>query len=821
MKTMRLKRIFALFLALAVMSTVIVALPLTVSAASVNDLQTITETTVFNLKDGVTSYDTSGALYYDGKLFIKTDNISGSGGSTFHNPITNTDDDYTNVVRLKQIGNRHMALKVDNGAKITIYCNTRSGRVVAISTSDTNNPKNFVATSFNQQTSFTYTSTSEQILYIASYPINTDGTYPDNVSSGADMYVGAIVVEYETIEPTIYLNKTSVDVAVGGTDTINVVNSENLEKITSTTFESDNSDIATVDDSGTITGVSEGTATITVTASDGTNQATATCAVNVANDIDVNVISSGVTALGTVKLISTEDTSVEYTMESNVIPDVPFGTYTVSAENLAPVTYTLNYPETLDVTPTSRSLTITQSNNEFDTATFSDEVYNKIIGNSVMWGFLESAPKPTSFQKIDSLGSSKYVPIAGSLNSGNSDSEVIAYLTGEKLTGSRTGNFQFNRNTTLRIPVVPGSKVTVVNYSSDTTTTHNCVYSITEDTGKAVQVGDLTDETAGTTFSSVFEYDYIYTGSANGYVDITSLGGGYLSSITVAPKNFDNIIRAEEMSNHGANLRYDRASGQTPTDAYIDEYASVFGENFANLGNKKAGFIWNGNVNPDNADKYVSMKIKPDESGIYKIYLLSENSSDNYRLKLTSGSGAVFEDLAPTYAAKVSDKYYIYTCYAEGLTGGTEYTFEIHAAMDSKAGDPVAVSYAKQTFGAQGVDSGYYTNDDTSAGTKYGVIRFMQGYADTDATRYGFYVVNNNGEITPATADVIESNNTGALNGSGFYADMVEIPDNNNTVYYALPFVEINEDIEYADTISGTVDWNTWVENPTTETVSE
>lgn len=103
MKTMRLKRIFALFLALAVMSTVIVALPLTVSAASVNDLQTITETTVFNLKDGVTSSDTSGALYYDGKLFIKTDNISGSGGSTFHNPITNTYDDYTNVVRLKKL----------------------------------------------------------------------------------------------------------------------------------------------------------------------------------------------------------------------------------------------------------------------------------------------------------------------------------------------------------------------------------------------------------------------------------------------------------------------------------------------------------------------------------------------------------------------------------------------------------------------------------------------------------------------------------------------------------------------------------------------
>ena len=106
----------------------------------------------------------------------------------------------------------------------------------------------------------------------------------DNSASGARaVYIQSITVTYTAgaaVAVTgVSLDKTSMTVVAGESETLNatIAPADATNKVVS--WESDDTDIATVSSTGVVTGVAEGTATITVTTDDG--DFTATCAVTV------------------------------------------------------------------------------------------------------------------------------------------------------------------------------------------------------------------------------------------------------------------------------------------------------------------------------------------------------------------------------------------------------------------------------------------------------------------------------------------------------------------------------------------------------------
>ena len=86
---------------------------------------------------------------------------------------------------------------------------------------------------------------------------------------------------------SVELNKASTIIAVGGTETLTATVKPTNATTKTVTWSSSDGAVATVDSSGEITGVATGTATITVTTTDG--GFTDTCTVNVIPDLEVHI----------------------------------------------------------------------------------------------------------------------------------------------------------------------------------------------------------------------------------------------------------------------------------------------------------------------------------------------------------------------------------------------------------------------------------------------------------------------------------------------------------------------------------------------------
>ncbi len=108
----------------------------------------------------------------------------------------------------------------------------------------------------------------------------------------------------------VTLNKTTLTIAVGNNETLTATISPATASNKNVTWTSSDATVATVDASGKVTGVKNGTATITVTTEDGAK--TATCAVTVITSV------TGVTLNKTT--LSLEPTGVE-TLTATVSPD--------------------------------------------------------------------------------------------------------------------------------------------------------------------------------------------------------------------------------------------------------------------------------------------------------------------------------------------------------------------------------------------------------------------------------------------------------------------------------------------------------------------
>ena len=118
---------------------------------------------------------------------------------------------------------------------------------------------------------------------IGQYPITASGAaVPSggNYNTAITYVAGTLSVTDPTIPVTgVTLNKTSLGLTVGGSERLTATVTPNDATDKSVTWASSNTAVATVDANGTVTAVSAGTATITVTTADGAK--TAACTVTV------------------------------------------------------------------------------------------------------------------------------------------------------------------------------------------------------------------------------------------------------------------------------------------------------------------------------------------------------------------------------------------------------------------------------------------------------------------------------------------------------------------------------------------------------------
>ena len=125
-----------------------------------------------------------------------------------------------------------------------------------------------------------------------------DGTFNFTVTAtndyGSDSKEFTLTIDQQgTIHVTsVSLDKTSLELTEGGTDTLTATITPNNATNKNVTWESSNTSVATVDANGLVTAVSAGTATITVTTADG--GFTATCEVTVKPaEYTVTVLADG------------------------------------------------------------------------------------------------------------------------------------------------------------------------------------------------------------------------------------------------------------------------------------------------------------------------------------------------------------------------------------------------------------------------------------------------------------------------------------------------------------------------------------------------
>ena len=207
---MRKRRILSLLLAVAVTATMLIAVPLTASAAStVDNLKTIDVATILYADDwnGLEVNDNNTVKVEPTALSANTlydaDRILCIGATGA--PATNKGDSdlggrhYFNSVRIKGTG--QIAFKVNSGAKVTVYTEKHSSRYLKAGTTDDGSD---LGTQNINTNSFTFTHTQGGLVYLTSNNNNDQ------------LYLGAISVEYpDSKTPGISVSPSSKTILVG------------------------------------------------------------------------------------------------------------------------------------------------------------------------------------------------------------------------------------------------------------------------------------------------------------------------------------------------------------------------------------------------------------------------------------------------------------------------------------------------------------------------------------------------------------------------------------------------------------------------------
>ncbi|MCI7106733.1 MAG: Ig-like domain-containing protein [Agathobacter sp.] len=165
-------------------------------------------------------------------------------------------------------------------------------------------------------------------------------TYKKSSKKNAKKYTKNYSCKVSVKEPSLALDKDAVEVAIGTTEAVKATVKPSTATVT---FASDNAEVATVDDKGTVTGVKAGEANITATAKVGTKTVTATAKVTVKKVILDSVAQTKLTELtavvkGDTKSLKAADFKVVNTTTKVVYP---VSKVSVDSKDATKVTLTL------------------------------------------------------------------------------------------------------------------------------------------------------------------------------------------------------------------------------------------------------------------------------------------------------------------------------------------------------------------------------------------------------------------------------------------------------------------------------------------------
>lgn len=283
------KRIFSLLLALAVMATMMAALPLTASAATLNDLTKIPAGEDGTKSEFITSELTpaSGAIT-ENKYFVR----SGTSFETGNKSLTldGQSISYTGW-RVKSgankglSGSRVIAFKPGGACNIKVYADNNSGddRVPTISI---NGSDEIIGQHINTDTDkYNYV----EKAYSAESATKGEPVYV--AANGGDGYLYKIVLEWGEVANVPVTGVTvapdTVNLQMGFSTTLKATvapaNATNL----GVTWSSANEEVATVSEDGTVLAKSVGETTVTVKTVDGNYTAEATINVTDADKVSV------------------------------------------------------------------------------------------------------------------------------------------------------------------------------------------------------------------------------------------------------------------------------------------------------------------------------------------------------------------------------------------------------------------------------------------------------------------------------------------------------------------------------------------------------
>jgi hypothetical protein len=217
--------------------------------------------------------------------------------------------------------------------------------------------------------------------------------------------------EDETIAVTgVSLDKTNATIAIGATEQLTATVEPADATDQSVTWSSDNESVATVDADGLVTGAAEGTATVTVTATDG--GFTASCSVTVVTNT-VTYHPNGGTA-GTAPTDSTDyssgDTVTVLGNTGNLVGALVGGDHTGSGIKQRFVGWNTNSGATTAEYVAGDTFTITENTTLYAIYTTGTDVLQKVgpaggwvfydAGSTQSWGrYLEAAPESTEWDE--------------------------------------------------------------------------------------------------------------------------------------------------------------------------------------------------------------------------------------------------------------------------------------------------------------------------------------------------------------------------------------------------------------------------------------
>ncbi len=653
---MRKRRILSLLLAVAVTATMLIAVPLTASAAEADN-------TWDAATDSTTRWAASGSTTTNGSLTVvvlpaKNKDTSkeakwnftaaASGKPAYGAAADNMRQSDVNSNASKDNIPAYNALKISVAKAGTVTCNIYLGTdrgIMVIKEKD--GTGEYVKGTCPEGKTMTFDGSKDTAPGPGSF---SDLTF--DAEPGCNYYVGSTgskmqyaSVKFEEAKPGITLGQTELKIAPGGTAQLTATKTQ-IEDTIDWTVESDTSGGKITVDGSDITATVKvdeqtevgKTATIKATA----GEYSAECSVTVSDEKTISIkLHDPITNL---KLKQGDEVKYDISVDKydsgvySVDKQIKVGTYNVEYTNAAPMSYDGDgIPATVDVklgADASDVIELKVKNKTVSDSNFSEDIYEAIKGKSVTWGAKDQTWYPSSMGYLYSIQSNNIVRIAGSINGDTEDSIVYMTVQGGKInTEGRNSNFQYNDNTKLTIPVVPGSTVKIVNYTKNDTqnkknNVNNAVYTITDSTGFNQTYGSVTnpDVKDSEERDTVYEQTHIYKGAENGYVTITAtdVGGGYLSSITVDATANPKDYFGKGLTDSGW---YQGKSGKEGVIRFLQKY----------VGNSEVDSYGIYFIDPkSNIEKAKISGSGEDltESGIYAdLYGISEGKNDTYSAK--------------------------------------------------------------------------------------------------------------------------------------------------------------------------------------------